>query len=124
MAIQSLPGYATLLLSGYAEKLTPSMLRTEFDDGYIRQDARVSRRRISRRATRRLCSLDAVRDFKCWLRDSLGNGALWFTYADPVEGRQLRARFVNGEFTFTPTAQVQSEGANVWTAACEIESWY
>jgi hypothetical protein len=124
MAIQSLPSYATIVLEGYSESLAPAMHRSEFEDGYVRQDAKITRRRVVRSAKMRICTVEDVRDFKCWMRDSLRNGALWWLYKDPVEGRELRARFVNGNVTFKPMSQVREGSANIWTADCEIESWY
>lgn len=124
MAIQTLPSYAQLLFDGYTEKLDPPTSRTEFEDGYVRQDAKVSRRRVVRSATLKLCSLADLQDFKCWLRDDLGNGARWFMMFDVVEQRNLRCRFVDGAFQFSPRTQVQAVASNTWTADCEIESWY
>jgi hypothetical protein len=124
MTIQTLPDYVRLLFEGYSETIDPPMSRTEFEDGYVRQDAKISRRRIVRSATLKLCSLEDLQAFKCWLRDDLGNGAWWFLMYDVVEQRELRCRFVDGAFKFTPVNQVQSQLANTWTAACEIESWY
>lgn len=124
MTIEQLPSYAIIVLEGYSESLSPAMHRSEFDDGYVRQNAKISRRRIVRSATIRLCSVEDLREFKCWLRDSVRNGAMWWLYTDPVEGRDLRARFVNGDFVFKTINQVREGGSNVWTADCEIESWY
>ena len=124
MAIQQLPSYVTVLFDNYSESITPALLRTDFDDGYTRQDSPVSRRAIVRTALLKLCSLQDLRDFKCWLRDSLNNGARWFEMYDIVEGRTLRARFVSGAFKFPPRAQLQSASAGLWTAECQIESWY
>lgn len=124
MPIQTLPAYARLLFEGYSEEIDPPMSRTEFEDGYIRQDAKISRRRIVRSASLKLCSLEELQQFKCWLRDDLGNGAWWFLMYDVVEQRNLRCRFVSGSFRFTPRSQVQSQVGNVWVADCEIESWY
>ena len=124
MAIQALPSYVQLLLEGYSEAIVPPLLRSEFDDGYVRQDAQISRRRIERSSTLRICSVEDLQAFKCWLRDDLRNGALWFTYYDPVEQRTLRARFVSGEMRFVPRARVLADTTNIWTATCAIESWY
>jgi hypothetical protein len=124
MAIQTLPEYAQMLFEGYSEQIDPPMSRTEFEDGYIRQDAKITRRRIVRNATLKICSLEDLQAFKCWLRDDLGNGAWWFLMYDYVEQRQLRCRFVDGAFLFKPVNQVQPTAHNVWTADCTIESWY
>lgn len=123
MPIQNLPSYVSVILDGYKEKIEPTMLRTEFDDGYVRQDAKISRRRIVRSVRLRLCSVQQVRDFKCWLRDNIGNGAYWFNFFDHTEGRTMRARIVNGDVEIMPTQQL-SDGLNVWLVDCEFESWY
>lgn len=124
MTIQTLPAYAQIIFDGYSEKIEPAMLRSEFDDGYIRQEAKASRRRIVRDATLKLCSLEDLQDFKCWLRDDLNNAARWFLMFDHVEQRNVRCRFVEGTIQFTPRTQVQAAARNVWLADCSIESWY
>ena len=70
------------------------------------------------------CATEDLREFKCWLRDTLRNGALWFNYNDPVEGALVRCRFVGGDITFSPKAAVLSNVPTVWMATTIMESWY
>lgn len=124
MTIQTLPDYAVVLLEGYSERLVPALLRSDFEDGYVRQDAPISRRRIERNVRFKLCSLEDLQAFKCWIRDDLRNGALWWEMFDPVEQRTMRCRIKGGEVTFTTPRQVFSTGIGVWFAECVVESWY
>jgi hypothetical protein len=122
--ISTLPDYATILLEGYRERVVPALLRSEFEDGYVRQDAPISRRRVERDVRIRLCGLEALQQFKCWLRDDLRNGAAWWTMYDPVEQKDVRCRFVGGDLTFTTPRQVFASGVGIWFAEGVIESWY
>ena len=124
MTISSLPSYATVLLDGYRERVVPALLRSDFEDGYARQDAPISRRRIERSARIKICSLEDLQAFKCWLRDDLRNGAAWWTMYDPVEQKTVRCRFKDGDVSFTTPRQVFASGIGTWFAEAVIESWY
>jgi len=124
MSVPALPDYAIILLEGYSERVVPALLRTDFEDGYVRQDSPITRRRIERNARIKLCSLEYLQQFKCWLRDDLRNGASWWTMYDPVEQKTVRCRFKGGELSFTTPRQVMASGVGVWFAEATIESWY
>lgn len=123
MTTPALPSYATILLDGYSEQIVPALLRSDFEDGFTRQDSPIQKRRIERSVRIRLCSLEDLRDFKCWLRDELRNGALWWTFYDAVEGQTVRARFKGGDMRFSTSRQIFSGTPAVWIAECVIESW-
>lgn len=122
--IPELPEYVTILLDGYEETFIPSVLRTEFEDHYVRQESRVSVIRVEKKVKMVVCSVEDLREFRCWYRDELKNGAYWFTYNDPIEGKITRGRFKGGDLSYRPRQKVIQGGGTKFEMDVTIEVWF
>lgn len=115
----SWPSYAGLRVEGFAEVRESAVERTEMESGPPKQ-ARVRSRVMVRREV--VVYLETKADyvaFVAWFRDSIAEGADWFTWTDPVDGASKQARVVAGEGL---RAQ-PSPGLRYWTIPLMIETW-
>ena len=64
-------------------------------------------------------SLSDFQSFETWYATTLSEGALWFDYADPIDGATKSARFVGGGYTANPLGLVNGS----WQINAKIESW-
>ena len=119
MAYPVFPDYAEFLLDDYQIDPVTNIDRTEFEDGYIKQDPINSRQRYRSPVRYRLHTLAEQLAFETWRVSDLRFGALWFQWYDPVYHVERRARIEQGKLDYTPLTDRFDE----WTVAFTIEYW-
>lgn len=121
MAQPVFPSYAMFVLDGYAISAGGGVQRDEMDDGYIAQVPKASLSRYEIPVTYRLATRDDKDLFETWRRETLGNGARWFTWTDVADRTTLRrARLVDGAVEYRPAHR---RIAGDWFASMTIEYW-
>ena len=109
------PAYACVLLEGYQEKASYSVLRTEMDNGIPKQRPRRSLPMVTRDVRVRLANKTTKAQFDTWVRNDLDGGTSWFSYTDPLDSVTKQARIVSGEVTW-------SSPGIVWFAEMKLET--
>lgn len=109
------PVYACVLLEGYKEKASYSVLRSEMDNGVPKQRPRRSLPMVTREVRVKLADKAAKVQFDTWVRTDLDGGTGWFNYIDPIDGATKQARIVSGEVTWS------SPGV-IWFADIKLET--
>ncbi len=113
------PNYASLLFDGFAEQRESALLRTDMESGPPKQAKVKSRVMITRTVTIWLRSKADYQSFVTWFSVTLGEGAAWFDFADPVSGTTRQARFVGSGLEASPIPGNLQQ----WTIKSKIESW-
>jgi hypothetical protein len=119
MTTPSFPGYAKILFNGYQERRESALLRSEMESGPAKQAKIKSRVMVTRTCNIYLASLGDYKLFVSWYANEISEGALWFTYQDPIAGNAIMARFMDGGLTATPL----SDDVDSWQINAKIESW-
>lgn len=119
MTTPSLPSYARLLRDGYKHQRESALLRSDMESGPPRQSKIKTSVMVTRSCTIHLSSKADFESFENWYSDTLNEGALWFTYLDPVSESTKLARFVGGGYEATPRANIHGS----WVISAKIESW-
>lgn len=119
MTTPSLPSYVTILRDGYQHERESGLLRSEMESGPPKQVRVKSRVMVVRTCKFYFKLLADFEDFEIWYSTVLKEGALWFTYQDPVFKTTKTARFVGGGFTASPKANSQGS----WVVPVKIETW-
>lgn len=119
MTSPSFPSYASIMLNGYEHQRESALLRTTMESGPPKQARIRSRVMVTKSCIIKLKSLNDFESFEQWYANDLNEGALWFTYFDPISELIKTARFVDGGFKATPMASAQGS----WTIQMKIESW-
>ncbi len=119
MTYTSFPDYAEFLMDGFQEQVNPSVIRTDFEDGYSKQDAPNSQQAVTVPVRYRLQTAQRKHDFEQWRQVDLRLGMLWFEWIDPSNGLARRARIVKGAVTYTP----QTDRFDEWQASFSLEYW-
>ena len=114
------PSYAHILLDGYAVTRESALQRTDMEDGPPKQARTRARVMVRRAFTVRLDTKADYTSFMTWFSSTIDEGALWFDWADPVDGTVKQARIVASEGlqqTFVGTRMSQ------WRIPITIETW-
>lgn len=119
MTTPSLPSYVKILLDGYKHERESALLRTEMESGPPKQAKIKSKVMVSRTCNLYIDSKDDFESFEQWYSETLNEGALWFTYSDPVSQMNKTARFVGGGFSAAPKGSVYGS----WVISTKIETW-
>lgn len=119
MALPVFPAYAQFVLDGFKPKREKNLQRTEFEDGYIKQDPVNSRRSTSTPVKYLLRSQEHKVAFDAWIEVELGFGARWFKWLNPETGAVVRARIREGVVEYEPLTTRMDE----WAATFTIEYW-
>lgn len=119
MTTPSLPNYARLMRDGYKHQRESALLRSDMESGPPRQARIKSTPMVTKTCTIYLGSKVDFESFEDWYVNELKEGALWFTYLDPVSESTKMARFVGGGYEATPRANIHGS----WLISAKIESW-
>ena len=114
----TVPTYAKILASGYAEQRESAVLRTEMESGPPKQAKIKSRVMVVRPVNVLIQSRADYLSFVDWFVEDLNEGSAWFDFTDPVTNTVKQARFVGGGLEATPQA-----GLTLWTIPLKIETW-
>ena len=115
----TLPSYAKIVFSDYAQKRESALLRTEMETGPPRQVKIRSRPMVTRSVKFFIKTLANFQAFEAWYKDDLVEGSSWFNFTDPVSHATIQARFVGGGYTAKPVTPLME----AWEIAVNIESW-
>jgi hypothetical protein len=113
------PSYAKILVSGFSQQRESALLRTEMESGAPKQAKVRSRVMITRTCKIYLSSLADFQSFDTWFSTTLDEGALWFTFTDPVSLVATTARFVGGGYSAAPLMDKTTD----WVITLKIETW-
>jgi len=116
--VQTFPAYAVLLFEGFAENPAPLVSRTEMESGPPKQAKSASRGMSERPVLYALENPAQLQSFKEWFK-SIGSGADWFLWNDPVDGVQKPARIVGGQIAYKPRVSTLQS----WRASFTLETW-
>ena len=116
--MQTFPNYAILLFEGFAENPASNVSRTEMESGPPKQATTSSRGMVERPVVYALESPAQYQSFKDWVK-SIGGGADWFLWNDPVDGVQKPARIVSGQISYKPRVSTLQS----WRASFSLETW-
>lgn len=107
------------LLTGRLVENNPSNVhRTTFESGEEKQVARTGRHKTIRRVTYVFTNSEYVA-FKTWFHTTAKQGALFFSWLDPVDDVTKDARIVNGEYNGTAASALLTH----WFVDFEIETY-
>ncbi len=114
------PTYAILLREGFKVQRASAVKRTEFEDGFSKQQRRWSRVLVARPVVYGFSSKTDYQNFITWFNTQINRGADWFDWTDPTSETAVQARIVGGlleeEVPFEPTLQK-------WSVKFTIEAW-
>ncbi|RZS86077.1 hypothetical protein [Pigmentiphaga kullae] len=119
MAYPTFPDYPEFLVDNYKLQPADNVDRTEFEDGYVKQDPLNTRQRYEVPVQYRLHTQAEQLAFESWRRQALRSGALHFEWYDPVYHELRRARIVGGTVEYTPLTDRFDE----WTVSFSLEYW-
>jgi hypothetical protein len=117
MTTPTLPSYCRILTEGFQRKPGANVLRSEFENGYIRQTQRNAKALRSVNVAFMINGKQNYAAFETWWETELKSGAAKFTMKDPVNGLQITANF-NGEYTAIPEGSPDN-----WKVTAMIEFW-
>jgi hypothetical protein len=114
------PTYAVLLRDGFKVRRNSAVTRTEFEDGFTKQQKRWSRVLVSRDVVYGFSTKANYLAFLTWFNVDINRGASWFDWPDPTTGIVIQARIASGaleeEVPFEPTLEK-------WSIKFVIEAW-
>ncbi len=116
--MESFPTYALLMFDGFQEEPESAVGRTEMEKGPPKQAQTRSRVMVPRPVRYLIGSKEDLEAFKAWFK-SIGRGAAWFWWTDPVDGAIKRARIVQGKITYVPRVSTLRS----WNAVFSLETW-
>jgi len=119
MTTPTLPSYAKLLRSGYQHQRESALLRTDMESGPPKQVMVRSRVMVTRTVSIYIPTKADFEAFELWYSGEIKEGALWFTYFDPVSQSTKLARFVGGGYS----ARLRGNVYGAWVISAKIESW-
>lgn len=112
------PTYAKISYGSYSETRESALMRTEMESGPPKQ-ARIKSRVLTTKNVSIMLNTKAnYLSFTAWYRDTIHDGADWFTFTDPVSGSTVNARFAGGGFDATSV-----HGTDMWSIKSKIEVW-
>ncbi len=90
------PTYGRLQLGGFTKQRPSSSLRTEMEDGYIKENPHLSRVLVPRNVSYRY-TLAEFETFESWFL-SEANGGQFFDWVDPFTGTTKQVRIKASEY--------------------------
>jgi hypothetical protein len=116
------PTYAAVLLASYAEQRESGLLSSDMDSGPSKTVLVKSRVMVRRPLTVLFGSRTDYLAFLAWFQSTLSNGALWFTWTDPVRKAAVQARIKDGTLgDAKPVASVALDAG--WMLTLTLETW-
>ena len=112
------PEYARVQGDGYRARVAPTVRRTGFEDGGVRQ-ARAFTTAFTVRQV--LAHLDTDADYVAFLAWAATNAHTWFTWRDPEDAVQRRARVVGGAGGIEYQAFAKTDRTRRWEARLTLE---
>lgn len=109
------PSYVNIAADGRGEGRDPSVQRTTFEDGFVRQEIRYANSLRTRDVSAWIKAADDAA-FRNWARSSAHR---WFTWRD-LDGTESQCRIRDGAAGISRTSQVRS-GILTWTLEFTIE---
>lgn len=116
--MQEFPQYVYLLADGYSEKTDGAVNRTEMESGPAKQASRSSRMMVPRQVIGQIRSRADKISWEEWFK-SIGLGADWFAWVDPIDGVRKAARIRGGEVE----KKLEAPGGNLWRISFTLETW-
>jgi len=116
--MQTFPDYLRRLAEGYAETPENAVDRTEMEKGPPKQRQVLSRVMVSRPMNYLAMGQQAYDDWREWFK-SIGRGAAWFWWKDPLRGTLKRARIQGG----TVSQTLIIAGQKIWKISFTLETW-
>ena len=112
------PDYVAVEADGYGVRDDPTVDRTPFDDGLIRQERRYSSAMTALAITVLIESDADYRRFRTWARE---NAHRWFAWTAPESGAVHQARVRDGAGGIEYTARVGGDSRRSWEATLTLE---
>lgn len=112
------PAYANVALDSYSETRSSTVLRTEMDDGPVKQARKSTRPIITRQVVVQIYSSADYLAFMTWVRDTINGGADSFTFNDPIRGN-VDARIVNAEIK----TEIIPAAKKIYRLSMQLESY-
>lgn len=119
MTTPILPSYVKILLEGYGHERESGLMRSDMESGPAKQVKFKHKVMITRTCNLYIESYELFEQFQDWFANDLKEGALWFTYQDPISQNNTLARFVGGGLKASPRSNAQRS----WVVTTKIESW-
>lgn len=114
------PTYAKLRRAPVTEDHATALQRTDMEGGLPKQAKVMSRVLVGRELDYTLASNTDYQAWVTWFRHTIGYGAAWFDWRDPVTQQIVQARIRNGKFAATCSDLVQGDP---WVLRLTIETW-
>lgn len=120
MPLAEFPAYPKLLFERDAPRgPEPVLERTDMESGPPKQIVRASRAMTRMPVRYHLASKADYLAFLAWHRDTLHQGADWFTWTDPLTAAARTVRIVGGKIE----PKVQRKDHERWIVGFELEYW-
>jgi hypothetical protein len=110
--------YAKILAEGYEKSRPSAVIRTEMEDGMVKQLRSKARVLVKRNMTVGLASLANYQSFVTWFQTDIDYGAQWFDFTDPEDNVTKDARIVSQLNAERPLV-----GTGHWRVSMVIETW-
>lgn len=113
------PAYVDLVVPEQVIGQDPDVVRSEFDDGFIRQEKRYTSALLTWQILALIANDADLGRFRAWADEEAHT---WFTWADIATGhaRQVRVRDGAGGITYTPYVAANQRR---WEASMTLEGW-
>lgn len=114
--METFPSVLPKCTNDYSSDVTPSMRRTEMDDGFIQQEARFTSA-LGNSSVSWLLSGSEFDIFQAWVKFKISNGADWFLLDIPNGSTftQTKVRFEEGKYS------VKHQPVMHWKVSAKLE---
>jgi|SRR3970282_757758 len=109
------------MVGDFEESPSPAVLRTEMEGGIPKQAQILSKVMITRPVVYKVNTLTDLQSFMTWFRGTIGRGALWFDWTDPIDSVVKQARIVGGVIKASPLDS--SQPSKIWKITFSLEVW-
>lgn len=114
----ALPTYVKILAEGYEKDRASGLVRTQMEDGMVKQLRARTRVLLTRGVTFEFSSLANYQSFITWFQTDIDYGALWFDFTDPEDSVVKSARIVSKLDKERPIF-----AASKWRIGVQLETW-
>lgn len=99
--IPKFPEYVQMQISNYDEEYISGVIRSDFDSGFSKQRQTTSSN-FKQINFEIIVANSRMTDFVNWWKNDIKRGSLWFTFVDPRDLTEKRARMVTQNLKPTP----------------------
>ncbi len=116
------PDYLTLI-SSYAHEVQPSITKTSFEDGYVKNSVVNSQLKNVVKLKYYTCTSENYLKFVQWHKIYLNQGSNFFLWNDPVTGKNRRVRFVDGLYSAENDSNIYDGVDGGYNISFSLEFW-